>query len=225
VNAFLGRSKIKLKWIYTRETIAFTDKDKDNQSKNMATKKLTQEDINAGRYYHCGNCDTMIGGGIITTRSKVVAGRPVCQETLYYCDSACANKCSRDRQITKFTRDTKRLSQNLEILTKCMGGIIRAGRTSKTCFEAIKMTRLELKCKTMLLGRETPRHIVEVELFKLSESAMTFAELVAEDEDAFFNDTMKGYDNGQFSQMTAYNSAMWAREHCNDKTCLSVWYD
>ena len=191
----------------------------------MATKKVTQEDIKAGRYYHCGNCDAMIGGGIVTTRSQMVAGRAVCQETLYYCDSACANKCSRDRQIITFTRDTKRLSQHLEILTKFMRGIISAGRTSKTCFEAIKMTRLELKCKTMLLGRETPRHIVEVELFKLSECAMTFAELVAEDEDTYFNNVMKGHDNGLYSQMTAYNAAMWAREHCNNKGCLSVWYD
>ena len=191
----------------------------------MATKAITQEDIEAGRYYYCGNCDAMISGGIITTRSKMVAGRPVCEETLYYCDSACANKCSRDRQIIKFTRDITRLSQHLEILTKFMGGIISAGRTSKTCFEAIKMTRLELKCKKMLLGRETPRHIVAVELFKLGECAMTFAELVAEDEDAYFNNTMKGYDNGQYSQMTAYNIAMWAREHCDDESCLSVWYD
>jgi hypothetical protein len=191
----------------------------------MATKKLTQEDIKAGRYYHCGNCDTMITGGIVTTRSKMVAGRPVCEDTYYYCDAACANKCSRDRQIIKFTRDLKRLSQHLEILTMFMGGIIRAGHTSKTCFEAIKMTRLELKCKKMLLGRETPRHIVEVELFKLGESAMAFAELVAEEEDANFNNTMKGHDNGLYSQMTAYNIAMWAREHCNDKTCLSAWYD
>jgi hypothetical protein len=191
----------------------------------MATKTITQEDIKAGRYYHCGNCDTMISGGIMTNRSKVVAGRPVIKETFYYCDTACANKSSRDRQIITFTRDIKRLSQHLEILTKFMGGIISAGRTSKTCFEAIKKVRLELKCKTMLVGRETPRHIVEVELFKLSESAMTFAELVAEEEDAFFNTTMKGHDNGLYSQMTAYNLAMWAREHCNDETCLSVWYD
>jgi len=32
VNAFLGRNKIKLKWIYPRETLAFTDKDKDKDN-------------------------------------------------------------------------------------------------------------------------------------------------------------------------------------------------
>jgi len=73
------------------------------------------------------------------------------------------------------------------------------------------------------LGRETPRHIVEVELFKLSESAMKYAELVADEEDKGFNQLMNDYD--EYSQMNAYNIAMWAREHCNDKTCLSMWFD
>ena len=192
----------------------------------MATKKITQEDIDAGRYYHCGNCDAMIGGGIVTTRSQMVAGRAVCQETLYYCDSACANKCSRDRQIINFTHDLKRLSQHLEILTTFMSGIIRAGHTSKTCFEAIKMTRLHIKCKEMLLVREIPRPIIEVELFKLSESAMRYAELVALDEDVVFNAIITGAGGGDYSQMEAYNLAIWARDLTEDKEdCMSMWFD
>ena len=190
----------------------------------MATKKITKEDLDAGHYHHCGNCDAKISGGVITNRCLLVAGRPVCKETLYYCDSACANKSSRDRYIVKFIRDIERLSENLEMLTRIMRDIIGAGRTSKTCFAAIKMTRLQFKCKTMLLGRETPRHIVEVELFKLSESAMEYAELVAEEEDKIFNRLMKCEDN-EYTQIEAYNVSMWAREHCNDKSCLSVWYD
>ena len=194
------------------------------KTKTMATKKITKEDLDAGRYHHCGNCDAKCSGGIFTRRCLLVAGRPVCKETLYFCDHACASKSSRDRHIDKFTRDIKRLSENLEMLTRIMRDIVGAGRTSKTCFAAIKMTRLELKCKTMLLGRETPRHIVEVELFKLSEIAMEYAELVAEEEDKIFNRLMKCEDN-EYTQINAYNVSMWAREHCNDKSCLSVWYD
>lgn len=191
----------------------------------MATKKVTQEDIDAGRYYHCGNCDAKISGGVSTNRCLLVAGRPVCKETLYYCDHACANKSSRDRQIDKFTDDIERLSENLGMLSRIMREIVGDGRTSKTCFEAIKMTRLQLKCKTMLVGRETPRHIVEVELFKLSESAMEYAELVAEEEDKIFNRRMKYDIDEDWSQMGAYNVSMWARQHCTDKSCLSVWFD
>ena len=153
----------------------------------------------------------------------MIAGRAVCKETLYYCDPACAFKYIRDQHIINYTADIKRLSKALEMLNKFMGGIIGAGRTSKSCFEAIKMTRLKLKCKTMLVGRETPRHIVEVELFKLSESAMKYAELVADKEDEGFNRHMNDYD--EYTQIEAYNLAMWAREHCTDKTCLSMWFD
>ena len=154
----------------------------------------------------------------------MVAGRPVDKETLYFCDPACAKKSARDLHISNFTADIKHLSEHLEMLTVIMGNFVRNGRKSKSCFEAIKMTRLQLKCKTMLLGRETPRHIVEVELFKLSETAMKYAELVADEEDKDFNRLMNDY-NEYYSQMTAYNTAIWAREHCNDKTCLSMWFD
>jgi len=155
----------------------------------------------------------------------MVAGRANVQSTHYFCDDACADKYARDFHIEGYTRDVADLTHDLKFLKEVMGDIVGAGRTSKSCFEAIKMTRIQLKCKTMLLGRETPRHIVEVELFKLSQSAMQYAELIAEDEDPVFNDIIQGADDCDYTQIEAYNLAMWAREQYEDKRCLSMWFD
>ena len=176
--------------------------------------------------HRCGNCDAVCGDQIKADSYMMVAGRQEVKKTRYFCDRACAYKSGRDALIIDFTNDMDVLSKSLKFLSQIMGGIISAGRTSKSCFEAIKMTRLQIKCKKMLLAREIPRPIVEVELFKLSECAMRFAELVAEEEDMVFNIIIKGAGEGDYSQMEAYNLAMWARELTEDKDdCLSMWFD
>jgi hypothetical protein len=191
----------------------------------MATKTVTRADIKAGRIYRCSLCETKCNDEVKMEISAMVAGRANVRSTHYFCEDSCADKYARDFHTEGYTTDVVDLTKDLTFLKQIMGGIIGAGRTSKTCFEAIKMTRLQLKCKIMLLGRETPRHIVEVELFKLSQSAMQYAELVAEDEDPVFNGIMQGAQKDEYTQIEAYNLAMWAREQYEDKRCLSMWFD
>lgn len=200
---------------------AFTDKQMANKQKG--NKKCACMVVSVHR---CGNCDAVCSDQIKMDSFTMVAGRQEVNKTRYFCDRACAFKTGRDAQIIDFTKDMDVLSNSLKFLSKIMGAIITAGKTSKSCFEAIKMTRLHIKCKEMLLAREIPRPIIEVELFKLSESAMRYAELVAEDEDVVFNAIVKGAGGGDYSQMEAYNLAIWARDHTEDKEdCMSMWFD
>ena len=82
----------------------------------------------------------------------------------------------------------------------------------------------------MLLSGDHPLHIMKVEFFKLSESAMELAELVAEEEDPMFNDWAKDedeeFDIGPVTEILAQNVAMQARAMAEDKDQqLSLWFN
>ena len=230
MNAFLGRNKIKLKWIYTRYTIAFTDKDKDKDNqKTMATKKITRDNKSVCTGMRCGNCDAICLGTLCTEISEMTMGRQSdTKKIIHYCTEACLNKGRRDLQRPIFEQSNLADEMKVDYLkVKYLPRVVEQGRTSKSCFLAIKMLRQGNKVKTMMMSMEYPMHIIKVELFKWKEVAMEYAELVAEDEDPVLNHvTANMVGLYTLTQIGAYDEAMWADKMIEDKGgCLSFWFN
>jgi len=190
----------------------------------MAT-KLTQTDIKTGRIHRCGNCDTACDEKWTTGRFKMVQGRRTDQEKTCFCGRDCANKFARDYLRPTYQSWIAGFEYDIEMLNDFMRMCVDLRRNSKTCFEAIKMVKQNLKVVNMILGGETPQHIVAVEMFKLSEVSMTFAELIGEEEDPMFIAVSADW-SGDYSQIDGYNTAMWGRDYAQDKMgCLSIWFE
>ena len=196
----------------------------------MAMKKPTKSDLEAGRVYRCGNCDALCTNKYSITEDTYVMGRPQYVGKTYYCDLACACKHSRDEQRPKHEKKIAYLKGVEQTLKDMLQAYIENKWKSKTLFQAIKMVRQCIKTLTMLLSGDHPLHIMKVEYFKLSESAMELAELVAEEEDPMFNDWAKDedeeFDIGPVTEILAQNVAMQARAMAEDKDQqLSLWFN
>ena len=196
----------------------------------MAMKKPTKSDIEAGRVYRCGNCDALCTNKCSIKGDTFVMGRPQHMYTNYYCDLACAYKHSRDRQRPQHESRIEYLKKAERVLKDMLQYYIESKMKSKTLFQAIKMVRQYKKTLTMLLSGESALHIMKVEYFKLSETAMELAELVAEEEDPLFNDCAKDegeeFDIGPVTEILAQNVAMSARSMAEDKyQQLSLWFN
>jgi len=202
----------------------------NQQTQNMAMKKPTKSDIEAGRVYRCGNCDALCSNKYSVKGDTYVMGRPQHMYTTYYCDLACAYKHSRDQQRPKHERKIEYLTVAEQTLKDMLQHYIESKMKSKTLFQAIKMVRQYKKTLTMLLSGESALHIMKVEYFKLSEAAMELAELVAEEEDPLFNDCAKDedeeFDIGPVTETLAQNVAMSSRAMMEDKyQQLSLWFN
>ena len=194
-------------------------------------KKPTKSDIEAGRVYRCGNCDALCTNKCSSKTESYVMGRPQVTNTTYYCDYACAAKHCRDKDRPKHESRIK----DLTVAERVLKGLLRCyihdpdlkGKKSKTLFQAIKMVRQYNKTLTTLLSGESALHIMKVEFFKLSETAMELAELVGEEEDPEFNEWAKEFDNmGPVTEILAQNVAMSSRGMAEDKHReLSIWFD
>ena len=196
----------------------------------MAMKKPTKSDIEAGRVYRCGNCDALCSNVCSSKTESYVMGRPQVTNTTYYCDYACAAKKCRDKDRPKYESRIEDLTRAERVLKDMLQYYIESKMKSKTLFQAIKMVRQYKKTLTMLLSGNHPLHIMKVEYFKLSESAMELAELVAEEEDPLFNDCAKDedeeFDIGPVTETLAQNVAMSSRGMSEDKHReLSIWFD
>ena len=189
-------------------------------------KKPTKTDIKRGRIYRCANCDAFCDGSFNATSYYMECGREKQCETQYYCDNACMYKQSRDELRPKLVEQVKPIGKAIEVFTTIMKSNIKLGHKSKTCFEAIKMAKQHLKVKNMLIEGKTAQHIVAVEMFKLSEIAMRYAELIAEEEDKTLIGYLKELDMEDYhNEIAGYNLAVWAREHSKDKNCcLTLWF-
>jgi hypothetical protein len=196
----------------------------------MAMKKPTKSDIETGRVFRCGNCDALCTNKCSSKTESYVMGRPQVTNTTYYCDYACAAKHCRDKDRPKHESRIKDLTGAERVLKDMLQCYIEHKWKSKTLFQAIKMVRQYKKTLTMLLSGESALHIMKVEYFKLSESAMELAELVAEEEDPLFNDCAKDegeeFDIGPVTEILAQNVAMSSRSMAEDKKReLSIWFD
>jgi len=197
----------------------------------MAMKKPTKSDIEAGRVYRCGNCDALCTNVCSSKTESYVMGRPQVTNTTYYCDLACAAKNCRDKDRPKYECRIKDLTVAERVLKDLLQCYIHdpelGGKKSKTLFQAIKTVRQYNKTLTMLLSGDHPLHIMKVEYFKLSETAMELAELVAEEEDPEFNGWAKKFDNmGPVTETLAQNVAMSSRGMAEDKNReLSIWFN
>ena len=195
----------------------------------MATKKITRADKSVCTGMRCGNCDAICLGTLRTEISEMTMGRQSdTTKTIYYCTLACNNKGNRDLQRPMFKESNLADERKVDYLkVKYLPRLVQEGRTSKSCFLAIKMLRQGIKVKTMMMSMEHPIHIVKVELFKWKEVAMEYAELVAENEDPVLNHVaanMKGLKT--LTQIGAYDEAMWADKTIEDKGgCLSFWFN
>ena len=204
---------------------------KQTNKLKMAMKKPTKTDIEAGRVYRCGNCDALCTDVCSTSSLRYVMGRPQTESTTYYCDYACAAKKCRDTQRPNYEDKIEYLTVAERVLKDLLQCYIHdpelGGKKSKTLFQAIKMVRQYNKTLTMLLSGDHPLHIMKVEYFKLSETAMELAELVSEEEDPEFNGWAKKFDNmGPVTETDAQNLAMSSRGMAEDKKQeLSMWFN
>ena len=148
--------------------------------------KLTQTDIKTGRIYRCANCEMACDDAWVTGRFKMEMGRRTDKEKSYFCGRDCANKFGRDYLRPTYESWIEGFEFDIEMLSDYMRTCVDLRRKSRTGFEAIKMIKQNLKVVKMILGKETPQHIIAVEMFKLSETSMTFAELIGEEEDPMF---------------------------------------
>jgi len=196
------------------------------QRQNTMMKKQSKTDIKRGRIHRCANCDAICGEEVNATSYYMECGRQKECQTLYYCDNACMYKQSRDELRPKLVEQIQPIEKAIVVFTTIMKSNIKLGHKSKTCFEAIRMAKQHLKVKNMLLGGETAQHIVAVEMFKLSEIAMGYAELIADEEDKVLIGYLKELDMiDYYSQVAGYNMAVWAREHSQDtNSCLTLWF-
>ena len=194
--------------------------------KNKMAKKHSKTEAKTGMIYRCGNCDAMCDDETRMSSYQMVMGRQSNKKVTRFCDRMCLNKYARDELRGDYVKDIKLMETAVELLTMYLRLCVEMGRESKTAFEAVKMTKQQKKVKEMMLGGTHPQHIVAVELFKLSETAMTFAELIADEEDKLFIEWIKMKGGGDYTQIEAYNLATWARNYSNDEaSCLSIWFD
>ena len=187
--------------------------------------KLTQTNIKTGRIYRCANCEMACDDAWVTGRFKMEMGRRTDKEKSYFCGRDCANKFGRDYLRPTYESWIEGFEFDIEMLSDYMRTCVDLRRKSRTGFEAIKMIKQNLKVVKMILGKETPQHIIAVEMFKLSETSMTFAELIGEEEDPMFIAVSADWEGG-YTQIDGYNTAMWGRDYAQDKMgCLTLWFE
>lgn len=193
---------------------------------NMFVKKKTQKNVNAGCIYLCGNCDAFCTDKYSAHKYEFNVGRGEIISTTEYCDSACRNKHIRDTARPIYEENIGIMETELIVLKELLSFNMKEGKKSNILIEAIKMVRQNIQAKTMLLSGEYPLHIMKVEMFKLSEVAMAFAELVAEEEDPNFNSLANEMEIDCITQVQAYNTSMWARQMTENKQQeLSFWFE
>ena len=194
--------------------------------KNKMAKKHSKTEAKTGMIYRCGNCDAECDGLLSVSGFKMEQGRQSIKHTTHFCDRMCANKFSRDELRGDFIKDIESMTPMVDALSKYLAVIMRLDGDKKTCFEAIRMTKQHIKVKKLMIAGTQPQHIVAVELFKLGETAMKFAELIAEEEDKIFITMVNSRGGGDYTQIEAYNLAMWARDYSNNKQeCLGIWFN
>jgi hypothetical protein len=127
----------------------------------MATKKLTQEDIKAGRVYRCINCETKCDGRFERIMVNIESyGQCTERSTFHFCGVDCARYYSREQE--RETIDDQ-VTQINKILDDIIPRVVYGLRAGADCSENVLIIKA-LKAYRLYMKKTLSRELTYAEL-------------------------------------------------------------
>ena len=127
----------------------------------MATKKITKEDIKAGRVYRCLNCETKCDGRVARTMVNVESyGQSTEVSTIHFCCVECANYHGREQE-----RETmgSQITQITNIIDDLVPRVMVGLRAGDDCSEDVLILKA-MKAYRLYMNKTLSRELTYAEL-------------------------------------------------------------